>query len=168
MTRPPQRLVARISWLPTPEQVAAHTTPARRWWDHARCAGSNVELFFPTSSDQWADMHAHLDATCRSCPVILDCAADGLSERWGARAGRTQLQATRLRRDVIAINPDHPLLDAYRVPDILDPPVADIDEHGTVTAYRNHGCRCSECSAAQAAANKAWRYRRKAEMGEAS
>jgi hypothetical protein len=26
--------------------------------------------------------------------------------------------------------------------------------HGTITAYRNHGCRCEECRATQAAYNR--------------
>jgi hypothetical protein len=37
----------------------------------------------------------------------------------------------------------------------LDPALA---PHGTVSTYRNWGCRCTECKAAHAAAQKALRY----------
>lgn len=34
--------------------------------------------------------------------------------------------------------------------------------HGTVRAYKDHGCRCDLCRAAQAAAVARWKERRKA------
>lgn len=67
-----------------------------RWWESARCAGTDTELFFP---------EARQDATpalslCAGCPVLLACRAHALTqpERYGIWGGLTENERLELRR----------------------------------------------------------------------
>lgn len=55
------------------------------WREHARCAGSDYEPFFPKRGDSTA----RAKAICRECPVSTECLIDAIerNEPFGVRGG---------------------------------------------------------------------------------
>jgi len=87
---------------PDRSRIALHASerPRRRWDDRdwtesAACAGTELEIFFPTHGS-----HAKAPkAICARCPVIPDCLIDALGAPWleGIWAYTTYADCARLR-----------------------------------------------------------------------
>jgi WhiB family redox-sensing transcriptional regulator len=59
-----------------------------KWQDQAACAGMDVELFYPVTSEP-APQTRHVLRVCASCPVRESCLAEALDrgERYGIWGG---------------------------------------------------------------------------------
>jgi len=65
------------------------------WWEHAACAGMDLDVFFPTRQSD--DDYAQARAVCAGCPVRRECLVDAMdtelpSSRYGMRGGRTPVE----------------------------------------------------------------------------
>lgn len=72
--------------------------PDKGWRKDAACAGSDLELFFPSDDD--ADAIARAKDVCESCPVREDCLQFALSTNQtdGVWGGLDANERRRLRR----------------------------------------------------------------------
>lgn len=61
----------------TPATAPAPAPPARRWWDHAACAGHDPELWTGEEPTMWPEAVA----ICLECPVSDDCLAEALARQ---------------------------------------------------------------------------------------
>lgn len=62
-------------YLPLAIAIHDHGEPRRGWADEAACRGMDTDLFFPTGGG-W--VRREVTATCRACPVTLDCLSDAM------------------------------------------------------------------------------------------
>lgn len=58
------------------------------WIEQARCAGMDVDIFFPEPRD--AQGRARATNICRRCPVRVQCAEFGRNQPFGIWGGRTR------------------------------------------------------------------------------
>lgn len=103
------------------------------WMADANCRGLNPGLFYPQRGDNAA--MAAAKAVCAGCLVRDECAAAGLTERWGVWGGLSEQERRTLRSGR-----------ARRL----------ISEHGTRRRYLN-GCPCRFCADANAVYQRAHR-----------
>ena len=66
------------------------------WKMRAACAGTDVTLFYPEVGDTPV-MAEVIDAYCRRCPVLGECAEAGRLELYGVWGGLTPAQRRRDR-----------------------------------------------------------------------
>ncbi|HEX9854919.1 MAG TPA: WhiB family transcriptional regulator [Acidimicrobiia bacterium] len=76
--------------------------PDGSWRDHAACAGSDTDLFFPIGEDDEAAAPAK--AVCAICPVREDCLQYALATNqtdgiWGGMTGAERRRLRRRLRD---------------------------------------------------------------------
>src|SRR4051794_35218265 len=63
------------------------------WRQLAACRGMDPELFFPGRGEATKPIRA----VCDGCPVRVECAEDGMTEKYGVWGGLTERQRRRLR-----------------------------------------------------------------------
>jgi WhiB family transcriptional regulator, redox-sensing transcriptional regulator len=130
--------------------------PPRALHERGACRADGVgDLFFPSP---WEDPEP-AKAICRGCPVASECLRyalpiTGLSGVWG---GKTEGERRAIRRGASA--PD-PRGNHAREPRPRSPGKS--WRHGTKYAYRQRGCRCRPCVAANTAACRRQRAARQA------
>ena len=64
-----------------------------QWRDRAACKGVPTAVFFPEHGHQPTEALA----ICQECPVVVECAADGIDEEHGVWAGMTERSRRRHR-----------------------------------------------------------------------
>jgi hypothetical protein len=68
------------------------------WHREAACRGKSPDLFFPIRGESTAVAKS----TCRTCPVLADCASTSLQERHGIWAATSERERRKLRREGMA------------------------------------------------------------------
>jgi WhiB family redox-sensing transcriptional regulator len=81
---------------PTMAYRPARTRPGP-WTQHAKCVGSNPDLFYPGRGDN-RTVHA-AKTICHACPVRSECADHALTngEKYGVWGGLSELDRRRVR-----------------------------------------------------------------------
>lgn len=74
--------------------LLANLLPDRPWTLRALCVGDDPDEWFPDRVDDPAE---HAMATCARCPVRVECAAAGITERYGIWGGTRPRSSGRLR-----------------------------------------------------------------------
>ena len=74
----------------------------KRWQDHAVCATTDPDAFYPPNGDDYAVPRR----VCLGCPVRLECLLDGLNEEHGMWGGTTPDERHQLRKKITS-NPKH-------------------------------------------------------------
>ncbi len=79
---------------PTPDYFANIKTTKRSWVAEAACRGMGSNIFFPERQES----PQAAKGVCSSCPVRIECAEEGMGERFGIWGGLTARERRGLRR----------------------------------------------------------------------
>jgi WhiB family transcriptional regulator, redox-sensing transcriptional regulator len=84
-------------WTPAPEPLPKAAVPLGSWISQARCAGADLEVFFPPRGSGKADA---AKAICATCPVRRECLRYALKapEDDGVWGGLDQAEREEIRR----------------------------------------------------------------------
>ncbi len=120
------------------------------WRESAVCKSSDPELWFP---EHGGDGGRKARNICRGCPVIASCAKATLKgdEKYGVWAGinvASDDAAKKKLRRLAAGEAPSVVLGEERKPKQINPDTGFTINHGTVSGYKYHKCRCDECRAA--------------------
>lgn len=133
-------------------------TPTDGWTDHAACRGHTGTFFSERGNNAKV---AEARNICATCPVTLDCLAVGLGEKHGIWGGTSEGERRQLRRQALRLGWQAPTYPGA-LPSIITGARGTREqtwEHGTITGYMNHACRCNACRDAGSAYFRARRAR---------